>query len=92
MTLEATGMLDIYARIQYLCMLVHGKTLRQFDLFSTEIENTETINVDYYIKGLAFYPPPCEFAFFLNARNAPRNEKTAQSKSSKLCGALDQYE
>ena len=70
MTLAATGMLDIYARIQYLCMLVHGKTLRQFDFFSTEIENTEAINVDYYIKGLAFYPPPANLLFLKCAQCA----------------------
>ena len=29
--------------------------MRQFDLFYADVENTETLNVDYYIKGLAFY-------------------------------------
>ena len=43
-------------------MLVRGKALRQFALLSADVVNTETLNVDYYIKCLALYFP-CEFGF-----------------------------
>ena len=55
MTLGATGKLDMDAKIQYLCTLVHGEALHQFDLFSTDVDNTETLNVNYYITGLGLY-------------------------------------
>ena len=48
-------------KIQYLRTLVHGEVLRQFDLLYADIENTETLNVDYYIKGLALYLPPMNY-------------------------------
>ena len=55
MILAETGTLEMDTKIQYIRMLVCGEVLRQFYLFSAEIENTETLNVDYYIKGLALY-------------------------------------
>ena len=55
MTLAATGTPEMDAGIQYLIMLVRGEGLHQFDLFSADIENTETLNMEYYIKGLALY-------------------------------------
>ena len=58
MNLTATGMLETDTKIQYICTLVHGEALRQFDLLSTDVETTETLNVDYYIKGLALHFPP----------------------------------
>ena len=88
MTLAATGTLDTDAMIQCLCTLVHGEVLYQFDLLSADIENIETLNVDYYIKGSALYFP-CEFAFKTKGRDALRNEKIVQPKSKTLCGALD---
>ena len=45
------------ADIQYLRTLVRGEALNQFDLLSFDVENTETLNMDYYIKGLEFYFP-----------------------------------
>ena len=51
MTLAATGTLEIDAKIQYLRTLIRGEALCQFDLVSADIENTETLNVDYYIRG-----------------------------------------
>ena len=39
-------------------MLVRGDALRQFDLLSADTEMTETLNVEYIIKGLALYFPP----------------------------------
>ena len=55
MTLAATGMLDMDEKIHYLRTLVRGEELCQFGLLSADVENTETLNVDYYIKGLALY-------------------------------------
>ena len=55
MTLAATGTLDTDAMIQCLCTLVHGEALYQFDLLSADIENTETLNMDFLIRGLALY-------------------------------------
>ena len=55
MTIVETGMLETDVKIQHLCMLVRGEALRQFDLFSSDVENTETLNVDHYIKDLALY-------------------------------------
>ena len=52
MTLAETGALYMDAKIQYLRTLVYGEALRQFDLFSADVENIETLNVDCYIKGL----------------------------------------
>ena len=57
MTLMATGMLDTDVNIQDLRTLVRRKALRQFDFFFAGAENTETLNVDYYIKGLMLYLP-----------------------------------
>ena len=57
MNLSALGTLEAGAKYQYLRTLVCGEALRQFDLFSDDIEGTETLNVDYIIKGLAHYFP-----------------------------------
>ena len=74
MTLETIETLYMEPKIQYLCTLVRGEALRQFDLLSADVENTETLNVDYYIKGLALYFP-FEFDFKGKARDTLRNEK-----------------
>ena len=55
MTLIETGPLEMDAKIQYLCTLVLGEAFHHFDLLFADVENTETINVDYHIKGLALY-------------------------------------
>ena len=78
------------AKIHYPRMLFRGEALRQFDFWSADVENIETLNVDYYIKCLALYFPL--WIRSKKARDAPRNEKTAQSKIKTLCGALDWYE
>ena len=52
MTLAATGTLDMGANNNYLCTLVRGESLRQFDLLSADIENMDTyLTVDYLLKG-----------------------------------------
>ena len=87
-TLMVTGTLDMDMKIQYLCTLVCGEALCQFDLFSADVENIETLNVEYYIKVLALYPPPVNF--LTKQKRAIRREiKNAKSESKTLCGALD---
>ena len=41
MTLVATGPLETEAKFQYLCTLVRGEALRQFDILSADAKNTE---------------------------------------------------
>ena len=66
------------SHIQYLCGLVRGKALCQLYLFSSDVENTETPNMDYYIKDLALYLPPTN-QLYKKARNAPRIEEKTRS-------------
>ena len=49
-TLATTGTLDMDAQIQYLLTLVRGEAFRQFDLLSADVENTETLNVDFILR------------------------------------------
>ena len=58
MNLVASGTLDMGARFQYLCTLVNGETLHQFDPLSSDVESMETLNMEYIIKVLALYSPP----------------------------------
>ena len=56
MTLAVTEMLETEEKVQYICTLVCGEALRQFDLLSSDVKNTETpLDVDYLLKGLAWY-------------------------------------
>ena len=52
MTLAASGTLEAGAKMHYLRTRVQRETLRQFVLFSSDIESTQTLNVDDIIKGL----------------------------------------
>ena len=51
MTFAEKGTLEMNTEIQYIHLLVCGEALSQFDLMSADVKNTETLNVDYYIKG-----------------------------------------
>ena len=89
MTLAATGTLEMEAEVQYLHTLVCGEELRPFDLVSADAKNTETqLAVDYLLKGLAWYSPPCEFTFKTKACNVPLYEKSTQLKGKALCTLL----
>ena len=51
-----TGTLETEAKVQYLRMFLHGEALRQFDLLSADVKNTETtLYVNYLLKGLVWY-------------------------------------
>ena len=56
--LAALGMLEAGSKYQYLCTIVRGEALRQFDSLSADVESAEILNVDYIIRGLAQYFPP----------------------------------
>ena len=54
MTLAAIGTLEMEAKVQYLCTLVRGEALRQFDLVSADAKNIEArLYADYLLKVLA---------------------------------------
>ena len=56
MSLAAMGTLETEAKIQYLRTLLRRGDLRQFDLLSADMKNTETpLDVDYLLKVLAWY-------------------------------------
>ena len=56
MTLVATGTLETDVKVQYLCTLVHGEALCQFDLLYSDVRNTETsLTVAYLLKGSVWY-------------------------------------
>ena len=46
MTLAASGMLEMGAKIQYLRTLVRGEVLNHFDSLSSDMESTETITLE----------------------------------------------
>ena len=56
-TLKTSRLLEADADFQYLCNIVHREALRQFDLLSSDVEITETLNVDYIIRELSQYFP-----------------------------------
>ena len=55
MTHVETGTQEMDTKNQYICTLVRGEVLRQFDLFSADMEHTETLTLDYNIKVLVSY-------------------------------------
>ena len=61
MILALLGTLEADAKFQYLCTLFRGEALCQFDSLSSNVESTETLNVDYIIMGLAHYFSPVNF-------------------------------
>ena len=58
MNLASTGTLETEAKGQYLCKIVYGEALRQFDLLYDDVENADTsLTVDDLLKGLAWHSP-----------------------------------
>ena len=56
-TLATSGTLEAGVKYEYLHNIFCGEALCQFDELSADLECTETLNVDYIMKGLAQYPP-----------------------------------
>ena len=46
MTLAASGKLEMDAKVQYIRTLVHGESLRQFDLLSADVEGENPLTVE----------------------------------------------
>ena len=58
MIIAITGTLETDTMVQYPCTLFCGEALCQFDLLSTDVENTDTsLTVDDILKGLACNSP-----------------------------------
>ena len=58
MKLAATVTQDTDAKVQYLCTIVCGEALNQFDLLYADVENSDTsLTVDYLLQGIALYFP-----------------------------------
>ena len=45
MNLVASGTLEMGKKVKYICTLVCGESLRQFDFLSSDIEGTEPLTV-----------------------------------------------
>ena len=54
-TLKASGTLTTGADIQYICILLCGKALRQIDTFSAEVLSTTSEHLKSSILGLGMY-------------------------------------
>ena len=55
MTLQASGTYAAAADIQYLCTLLSGESLRQFDILSAEVGINTSENLKSIIQGLGTY-------------------------------------
>ena len=47
----------------------------QFDLLSADVENTETLNLDFYTKGLELYLPPVNYLLKRKGSMCRRSKK-----------------
>ena len=55
MTLEVLGMIKYGVKIQYLCTLVRGEALCQFNVLSAEVEGAAPLTLALIILGLGKY-------------------------------------
>ena len=55
MTLEASGTLASSAKIQYICRVLCGEALHQFDTLCAQVESTNTTHLNRMILGLGAY-------------------------------------
>ena len=81
MTLAVSGTLEAGMKYQHLPTLVCGEALRHFDWFSDYVEGTETLNVDYIIRGKHITPSPSPVNF-------PSKQKRAMRRVMKKPRAL----
>ena len=58
MTIDASGSMDMAENIQYLCTLVRGEALCQFDTLSADAESTNPLTVEAINLVLDAYFPP----------------------------------
>ena len=59
--LEESGTMVTGAEIQYICTLVRGEALHQFESLSADTEGTNPLNVEDILSGLASYFFPLNF-------------------------------
>ena len=86
--LTAIETLEVGAKIWYLCTLVRGEALLQFDLLSADVENTETLNVDNCIKfSVVFFP--VNYISKQKCSMCHRILKNSQLKSKTVCDEFD---
>ena len=87
-TLEASGTLQDAAKIQYLCTLVCGEALRQFDMLFTDFESSTPLTLEaivlYWVRTFS-----CKCDVRAKARNTPRNEEAVWIKVNILRGSFD---
>ena len=88
MTLAESEMLKADVKFQYGCTLLRGKVLRQFDSLSSDVEITETLNMDYIIRFLARYFSPANYLSKQKRAMRRGNQKTTQSNCKTLFGAF----
>ena len=88
--IAALGTLEADVKFKYLCTLVLGEALSQFESFSSDVESMKPLNVEDIIKGLTQYSFPVNS---LPKQSAMRHGmKTTQSNYKALCGASNWYQ
>ena len=76
-TFEASVTLQAGAKVQFLCTIVRGEVLHQFDLLFDNIESSTPLTLESIILGLGVYLFSCLCDVKEKARNLPRNEEAA---------------
>ena len=61
MTLAASGTMETGAKIKYLCTLVRGEELRQFDSLSSDVQGANPLTLETIVLGLDSYFFPVDF-------------------------------
>ena len=90
MTLAAMGTIKTESKVQYICMLVRGEALHQFDLLYVDVENkNSSLDVDYLLNGLAWYFLPVNSLLNVHCATV---RKTMQFRSGALCSAPNLFE
>ena len=60
MTIDDLGMLTASAKIHYLCTLLCGEELRQFDTFCDQLGSTNTAHVSRIVLGVGTHSFPVD--------------------------------
>ena len=55
MMLEAAGTLATNVKLHYICTLLHGQALQQFQTFCVQVKNTTTAHLNLIILGSCKY-------------------------------------
>ena len=72
------GTIKTESKVQYICMLVRGEALHQFDLLYVDVENkNSSLDVDYLLNGLAWY--------FLPVNSLSKKKRAMHCCMKRLC-------